>query len=96
MPKRKSNSIDSERPSQSNPSAQGAIEYDEREEFINTNIIPNADDSGESDSDISMNGNSEDSSEDNSYSEQVDNSTFTFTVHSYDDVYKSYSSSQKN
>lgn len=95
MPKRKSNSIDSERPSRSNPSAQGAIEYDEREEFINANIIPNADDSGESDSDISMNGNSEDSSEDKSDSEQVDNSTSTFTVHSYDDVYKSYSSSQK-
>ena len=42
-----------------------------------------------------MNGNSEDSSEDNSDSEQVDNSTSTFTVHSYDDVYESYSSSQK-
>ncbi|XP_066599933.1 piggyBac transposable element-derived protein 3-like [Prorops nasuta] len=95
MPKRKSNSIDSERPSRSNPSAPGAIEYDEREEFINANIIPNADDSDESDSDISTNGNSEDSSEDNSDSEQVDNSTSTFTVHSYDDVYKSYSSSQK-
>lgn len=95
MPKRKSNSIHSERPSRSNPSAQGAIEYDEREEFINANIIPNADDSGESDSDISMNGHSEDSSEDNSDSEQVDNSTSTFTVHSYDDVYKNYSSSQK-
>ena len=58
MSKRKSNcrrknssSADSERPSQWN-TVQGSIEYDEREEFINANIIPNADDSGESDSDI--------------------------------------------
>ena len=60
MPKRKygvtpeQNDLPKNRRKRRNSSRFGSVEYDERENFVNANIIPSANESGQSDSDTSV------------------------------------------